>query len=125
MADLLTDCIVWRGPLNRYGYGVSKVRGNRMTAHRRAWASANGPIPNGLMVLHRCNNRACVNPAHLYVGTAKDNSHDAVRAGTLRPPFRGVTHCKRGHAFTRENTYVWHGKRHCLACKSLRRAGAI
>ena len=66
--------------------GVRKVD----TAHRVSWALTHGPILDGLFVLHRCDNRKCVRPSHLFLGTAKDNSADMVRKG------RGATPIQRG-----------------------------
>lgn len=71
-------CWLWLGGLNVTGYGVFDVsrqdRGHR--AHRRSWELTNGPIPNGLHVLHKCDVRNCVNPSHLYLGTHQDNMRD-------------------------------------------------
>jgi hypothetical protein len=55
--------------------------GWRIYAHRIAWWLANGKIPTGMSVLHRCDNPRCVNPAHLFLGTTKDNMHDAIQKG--------------------------------------------
>lgn len=50
-------------------------------AHRVSWELFRGPIPNKLFVLHKCDNKNCINPDHLFLGTAKDNIHDCIRKG--------------------------------------------
>lgn len=55
-----------------------------LLAHRASWVIHNGDIPDGLFVLHHCDNPKCVNPSHLYLGTAADNSNDRVKRGRSR-----------------------------------------
>lgn len=62
----------WTGYINHYGYGQS---GRSTLVHRDSWSQKHGPIPDGLCVLHRCDNRRCYNPDHLYLGTRTDNAH--------------------------------------------------
>lgn len=70
-------CWEWRGRKSPGGYG----RYGSAMAHRLAYELIKGPIPEGLLVRHTCDNPGCCNPKHLLVGTHKDNSQDAVRRG--------------------------------------------
>lgn len=73
-------CWEWTGPLHA-GYGHFSIRKERMPAHRASWRLNRGPIPAGMKILHGCDYRACVNPAHLRVGTTQDNVADRVARG--------------------------------------------
>lgn len=77
-----TGCWIWIGSANRKGYGSCRGLQNRTDgAHRVSWQLYRGPIPSGMMVLHHCDVPACVNPDHLYVGTAQQNTDDMMRRG--------------------------------------------
>ena len=77
----IEDCWPWLGPLNRDGYGRPIWNGHREGAHRIAWLTRVGPIPEGMSVLHRCDNPPCCNPAHLFLGTQADNMQDCASKG--------------------------------------------
>lgn len=75
------DCWLWIGCRTRAGYGLIGHGGRLIYTHRVAWALTIGPIPDGLWVLHKCDNPPCVNPAHLFLGTNRDNMIDMARKG--------------------------------------------
>lgn len=77
------DCVIWPGSRYKTGYGQCWRNGKTHHAHRIAWESAHGPIPKGLCVLHRCDNRPCVNIDHLFLGTRTDNHLDKVSKGRM------------------------------------------
>lgn len=73
-------CLVWMGPISkRTGYGHMVIKARPFMPHRVAWEVANGPIPSGMFVLHRCDIRTCINPEHLFLGTHKENMRDMQR----------------------------------------------
>ncbi len=88
---LWTEAQKGRYALSHKGYGMIKWRGIGLSAHRFSWEIHNGPIPNGMWVLHRCDNPPCVNPEHLFLGTALDNNRDRDAKGR-KAPFIGETH---------------------------------
>jgi hypothetical protein len=79
------ECWVFQGPLTGGGYGIvwERVSGKSRNrgAHRVSWEVANGPIPDGMQVLHRCDNPPCCNPSHLFLGSARDNLLDMSQKG--------------------------------------------
>lgn len=119
------DCWIWRGPLSKSGYGFVWVpttpgKGTTLRAHRVAYELNVGPIPEGLVIDHLCRNTRCVNPLHLRACTHHENVVEA--PGSLAPAALNakLTHCRRGHEFTPENTEVWNRRRVCLKCKRMR-----
>ena len=126
------QCWVWTGGLV-HGYG--RCRDGR--AHRRSWVMANGPVPDGLSVLHRCDNKPCCRPEHLFIGTQQDNMADMrIKGRAVEPPLHQgednprskltaalVRSCRlrnaageSGRALARE-----HGVRQCTMNDALRR----
>lgn len=90
------DCWPWTGTLKEKGYGMAWYAGRSHHAHRLAWQLANRQaIPAGLQVCHACDNPPCCNPAHLWIGTNRDNTLDSVAKG--RQHNARKTHCPRGH----------------------------
>lgn len=88
----LTPCGVF-DHVNSTGYGQFNVTHRQPRgAHRIAWELTYGPIPKGLWVLHRCDNRICVRPDHLWLGTSQDNSRDMVTKGRSGTGDRHVSH---------------------------------
>lgn len=101
---LKTDgCWSWVGAKHRHGYGQIRVNKKLLAAHRVSWLLHYGQIPDGMCVLHKCDNPECTNPEHLFIGTMKDNSRDMMAKGRGRGQFvKGVEGkktyiCHRGH----------------------------
>lgn len=74
-------CWLWKDIVGSHGYGSLSFRMGRLLAHRVSYELFNGDIPKGYFVLHKCDNRKCVNPAHLFTGTQKDNVEDMESKG--------------------------------------------
>lgn len=94
------ECWEWMGTRFHHGYGRMKYHGTVWYANRFSWELHNGPIPEGKLVCHECDNPPCCNPIHLWVGTYKENADDRDRKGR-QIPFRGEQH--GGHRLTEDD----------------------
>lgn len=122
---IITDsCWGWKGnSTHGYGYFHLVKNGQRHTlkAHRLSMLIDSGEdIPKGALVLHKCNNKICANPKHLYLGNHSDNAKDASKLGLICTVGQSrKTHCAKGHEFTESNTYrTKHGHRKCRRCRA-------
>lgn len=79
-----SGCWHYKGALDSGGYGIVSYLGKLTQAHRLSWFFTNGEIPEGLLVCHKCDNRRCCNPDHLFLGTHKDNMQDMIKKGRHR-----------------------------------------
>lgn len=127
--DRSGECWLWTASVRRDGYGnFNRGSGDGwVSAHRFSYELHHGPIPARLLVLHSCDNRRCVNPSHLSLGTHRDNTRDAITKGRFRcGEFQSAkTHCVHGHAFDADNTIVSQRsgrrpERSCRECSRMR-----
>lgn len=117
-------CWLWHGPMDGVGYGAINTGDRRRGAHRVSYEMANGPIPDGLFVCHTCDVRNCVNPSHLFVGTARDNALDCWLKGRSNRKNGHVykTHCVHGHPLSGPNADVYRYRGKQRMCRPCRRA---
>jgi hypothetical protein len=110
------SCWFWTGPKDSHGYGCFKVAGKNLGAHRCAYRILAGVIPRGLQIDHLCRIRMCVNPDHMELVTAVENTRRGFNPAAMNAR---KTHCSRGHAFDEGNTRLLpQGSRACRTCKN-------
>lgn len=100
VAVAASGCWEWQGFRSPKGYGrVNAPRGRKVFAHRVAWLLSRFVLPEGMLVLHRCDNPPCVNPDHLFMGTHADNSRDMVAKGRRFNPMRSAESRRKAARF--------------------------
>ena len=124
-------CWEYGGKIGNHGYGVVFIpdgtrHGATALAHRVVYEGLVGPIPDGMILCHHCDNPKCVRPDHIFVGTDADNMADMHAKGRHAHgethPASKITHCPQGHPYSGDNLYIRNcGRRMCRACNNERR----
>ncbi len=121
------ECVIFKGLKDKNGYGRIIINGKPIKAHRLAYRLYHPKSGNKIrykLICHHCDNPSCINPEHLFIGTPKDNTQDAVNKG--RHHSQKITHCPKGHIYDTANTYLQPSKRSgnktrvCRICKNIR-----
>ena len=108
-------CWIWIAGRGSGGYGRFYTNGQTVPAHRWAYESLRGTVPNGLILDHLCRNRQCVNPEHMEPVTNKQN---VLRGAGITAQEAERTHCPAGHVYDLLNTHFYQGRRYCKRCRN-------
>ena len=129
----LNGCWEWQLSRNKLGYGNTTCGSDlRGPAHKFSYAAFKGPVPEGMMVCHHCDNPPCINPDHLWLGTHDENQKDKMEKGRHFTPFKrlrvvkdGVPMCRKGlHALTGDNVETRKNEPWRISCKACHSARA-
>jgi hypothetical protein len=115
-------CWEWIGSKLKDSYGQLKVNNKTTRAHRLAYELFKGSIPKNMWLCHTCDNRGCVRPEHLFLGSPTDNVRDMINKGRNSNGNKIKTQCPQGHLYTKENTYRRGNSRKCKIC-TIKRSG--
>ena len=116
----LGPCWLWDACRGRDDYGVFRLNGKNVRAHRWAYEFCIGPIPEGLELDHLCRTHACVEPDHVEPVTSRENTFRSSIAPAAINARK--THCAKGHQYNEVNTRWYLGSRKCRTCNRLRNA---
>ena len=112
------SCWLWTGGTNNYGYGLFWHNKKMRLAHRVAYETINGFIPEGMQIDHLCRVRQCVNPSHLEVVTSKVNTSSGKGLASINAK---KTHCPQGHSYSGDNLFLDNrGFRNCRECHRIK-----
>lgn len=112
-----SGCLEWTGWRNYEGYGQTSYKSHGEPTHRLMYMAVKGPIPEGMIVRHTCDNPPCMEPDHLLLGTEAENTADSLERG--RHGKASKTTCKRGHDLSEAKIYK-DGSRHCRHCDRIK-----
>lgn len=107
----MSGCWLWLLTISQHGYGQMSYKGQPKRAHRISYGAFVGEIKDGLHVLHKCDNRSCINPQHLFLGTNKDNVMDCLKKGRwTKASFVGGTKHPRAKLTEQQIKEIWFSK---------------